>query len=122
MEAEEEEEPWPEFGMNEAGNAAGDSAQAHDSVSEAVQGLVDTQIQQDTQDRGSWGPNIVQNLKEENVIVTRCPGARSVHLATGAGDLAPNTAVQHLVSRLAWDLSSQMKEERGPRLFGMDDA
>ena len=44
MEAEEEEEPWREFGMNEAGNAAGDSAQAHDSVSEAVQGLVDTFI------------------------------------------------------------------------------
>ena len=122
MEAEEEEEPWREFGMNEAGNAAGDSAQAHDSVSEAVQGLVDTQFQLDPQARESSGPNVVQNLKEESVIVTRCPGARSVRLATGAGDLAPSMVVQHLVSRLAWDLSSQTKEERGSLLFGMDGA
>ena len=93
MEAEEEEEPWREFGMDEVRNAAGDSAQAHDSVSKAVQGLFDTQFQQDTQARESSGPNVVQNLKEESVIVIRCPGARSVRLATGAGDLAPNTVV-----------------------------
>ena len=116
------EEPWREFGMNEAGNATGDSAQAHDSVSEAVQGLVDTQFQLDPQARESSGPNVLQNLKEDNVIVTRCPGARSVHLATGAGDLAPNTVVWHLGSRLAWDLSSQTTEERGSLLFGMDGA
>ena len=98
--------------MDEAGHAAAGSAQADD---------VDTQIQQGSQERGSWGPNVVQNLKEEeNVIVTRCPGARCVHLASGAGDLAPNTVVWYLESRVAWNLSSHMKEERGTLLFGMD--
>ena len=53
MEAEEEEVLWREFGMDEAGNAAGDSAQAHDSVSEAVQGLDDTQFQLDPLARGN---------------------------------------------------------------------
>ena len=53
MEAEEEEEPWREFGMDEAGHAAGDSAQADDGVSEAVQGLADTQFQLHPQARGN---------------------------------------------------------------------
>ena len=89
-------------------------------VTTACRVFADTQFQQDPHERGSSGPNVVQNLKEESVIVTRCPGARSVHLATGAEDLAPNTVVWHLGSRLAWDLSSRMKEERGSLLFGMD--
>ena len=77
----------------------------HRLTTACLQGLVDTQFQLDPQARESSGPNVAQNLKEESVIVTRCPGARSVRLATGAGDLAPSTVVQHLVSRLAWDLS-----------------
>ena len=53
MEADDEVEPWREFGMDEAGHATGDSAQADDGVSEAVQGLAYTQFQQDPHERGS---------------------------------------------------------------------
>ena len=54
-EAEEEEDPWREFGMAEAGHADGDSAQAHDGVSEALLGIIDTLIQEHPQERMRWG-------------------------------------------------------------------
>ena len=46
MEAEEED-PWCEFGMDEAGHIEGNGAQDHGDVLEALPNLIDTLLQKD---------------------------------------------------------------------------
>ena len=88
---------------------------------EIITFLREAKIENRQIDRAMAGTGFKQNLKkEDDVIVTRGPGARSVHLGLSkvakAADFAgvPKTVIKYLGSRLAWNLS--FAHERGARI------